>query len=265
MDSRFHGNDKEVVMRILLAIVLFAGPFMAFSDRTPNELGTALLNLSQLGTVEEVQEVLAEGADINFRGDIGTALHGAVRFNIDPNVAQFLLSEGANVNAQNSKGDTPLHLSVFSHNSFKMTQLLLDAGASVNVLNKDGESPLHKALMFEVDVSIITMLVEAGADLDILDVYGASPWDYIRWNYPEEVETMLMELVSHSSYRITNEEKGIVVNAENYDSAQLCIDDIFDNLPLKIAEQDNFCLECYIALQCSKDESWRIIKNLSQQ
>ena len=60
-------------------------------------------------------------------------------------VAEFLLNNGADVNAKNYyDGLTPLHIAVM-RNVFRVVELLLHNGADVNAKNSDGWTPLFIA------------------------------------------------------------------------------------------------------------------------
>lgn len=76
-----------------------------------------------------------------------TLLHLAV-FSNKPSVLQFLVSQaGANINAANERGCTPLYL-VFNTNNthiFEMTTLLINHGANINFFNTDEQTPLNNA------------------------------------------------------------------------------------------------------------------------
>jgi ankyrin repeat protein len=57
-------------------------------------------------------------------------------------VVRMLLAAGANVNARDTKGNTPLLL---CHRNIKLAELLLQAGADPNARNDYGETPLQRA------------------------------------------------------------------------------------------------------------------------
>lgn len=75
-------------------------------------------------------------------------------------VLRRLCSLGANVNAPDENGITPLHIAA-GHGARKTARLLLDAGADVNAMTKDGRTPVALAL---ADAMYVTakMLQQAG-------------------------------------------------------------------------------------------------------
>ena len=80
---------------------------------------------SNLGLVKIAKTLIQSGADIHFRDDEGmTSLSTAVLFN-EPDMVQFLASNGAEVNAPSMKGITPLHVASTDGN-IKLIQLLVE-------------------------------------------------------------------------------------------------------------------------------------------
>src|SRR5215471_16610293 len=74
-----------------------------------------------------------------------TALHVATGRG-DAAMVQFLLSQGAEVNATNLSGMTPLHIAVIMRRS-ELARLLLEHGAAVNATTSAGQTPLHHAAL----------------------------------------------------------------------------------------------------------------------
>jgi ankyrin repeat protein len=93
----------------------------------------------------------------------------------------LLLSRGANPNAINNAGETPL-VYLLKHGEkgelYKYCRSLLDSGADVNIKDKDGNSVLFYAFRFEdpdLVCSLAAMLLQVGADPNIMLVNGMFP------------------------------------------------------------------------------------------
>ena len=65
---------------------------------------------------------------------------------------KFLLENGANVNAIDEYGDTPLHLTLWSDDlNTEIIKVLLEFGADFKKNNENGESPLDISISSESD------------------------------------------------------------------------------------------------------------------
>ena len=74
----------------------------------------------------------------------------------------LLIDKGANVNAADHDGNTPLHLAAY-HNRFDVVALLINKGADVNAKSDKGNTPLHLVNM-PSEVKVATLLIAKGAD-----------------------------------------------------------------------------------------------------
>jgi ankyrin repeat protein len=73
-----------------------------------------------------------------------SALHFAAnKKNLE--VAQLLVSHGADVNANDTKGSAPLHMAVYGSGE-DMLRFLLDQGANINAKDGEGCTPLQVAV-----------------------------------------------------------------------------------------------------------------------
>ncbi|WP_339046401.1 ankyrin repeat domain-containing protein [Candidatus Mesenet endosymbiont of Agriotes lineatus] len=93
-----------------------------------------------------------------------------------------LLKQGADVNAINLRGNSPLHLAVNQHCSITTIQMLLKRGAKVNALNGDGNGPLHIAAS-KHELLIMDELVKNGADVSIQNHSGITPLELYTNTY----------------------------------------------------------------------------------
>lgn len=123
-----------------------------------------------------------------------TALHDAVAQKRSEVVLE-LLKGGADIDAQDDKGNTPLHLSRWQK---EMVQLLLDHKANVDAVNKSGKTTLFCASR-EGHFEVVKTLVLGGADVNLPDDLGNMP---LHRAYSLDV----------AAYLIT---KGSKVNAQN--------------------------------------------------
>src|SRR4051794_16402256 len=81
--------------------------------------------------------------------------------------AKVLVECGADVNARNDSGLTPLYPAVVS-NKIEVVKVLVDYGADVNARNDKAWTPLHSAVLAN-KVEAVKFLVECGADVNASD------------------------------------------------------------------------------------------------
>jgi len=87
-------------------------------------------------------------------------------------VIKFLIENGANINTENSKGETFLFIACSCINDYESRiKSLIENGADVNKSNKLGETPLYIACRNNGNENIIKMLIEHGANVNT-----AMPW-----------------------------------------------------------------------------------------
>jgi ankyrin repeat protein len=80
-------------------------------------------------------------------------------------VAEVLISNGADVNAIDNDGNTPLMLVAGYHYHRGIVKLLIDAKVDVNAQNRKGETALMKGAMHG-HADVLKLLINANADVD---------------------------------------------------------------------------------------------------
>jgi ankyrin repeat protein len=108
-----------------------------------------------------------------------TPLHFAASYG-KLDIATLLIEKGANVNAKNKIGGTPLCSSAMGKGDFlKVANLLIEKGADVNVRTNDGSSILHFAVL-NGQPKMIELLLAKGADPKIKNNNGRTPIELVE-------------------------------------------------------------------------------------
>jgi ankyrin repeat protein len=125
------------------------------------------------GSVDDVQLLINQGADVNGRNDDhNTALLVALKDG-KLEVAKVLIEYGADANCRDKTGWTPLMIA--SLQGYRdIAELLLDHGADVNANKEDLWTALHVASLYGY-LEIVKVLLDRGADIHARDSDGRTP------------------------------------------------------------------------------------------
>ncbi len=137
-------------------------------------MGTLIYEAAVAGDLEQVQAIVARHPEaVNEKDEYGfTALHGlAEEEHYD--IVRFLIEHGADVNAQNEDGITPLHLAAWP----EMAGLLIASGADLEARSNEGDTPLIVMAAEAESEEMMEALLEAGADVNARNNYGQSAYD----------------------------------------------------------------------------------------
>lgn len=104
--------------------------------------------------------------------DSMTALHIATNRGLQRVTAE-LLDAGADINARDKDGDTPL-MAALAGGCDQVSHFLMKRGCDVRVRNNDGQTASHKAAMSGFGM-VLQKLISCGADLNAQDDAGDTP------------------------------------------------------------------------------------------
>jgi uncharacterized protein len=130
------------------------------------------------GNLARVQQlVAAEPGSVNAVSADGFGPLGLACFFNRPEVARYLVEQGADVNApsHNAQRVRPLHSAVAARNS-GLVSLLLEKGADINAPQANGYTALHAAA-HHGDEPLIKLLLEHMADINAMTHDGKTPME----------------------------------------------------------------------------------------
>ena len=195
-DYGHRGDDSDL---LLIDQICFAPPK---NDADRDARGRdALERAVDAGDAQAVSRLIDAGAKVNdvlqthdpFSSQIGnTPLHLAARDGNDQ-IVKLLIAKGADVNAQNERGVTPLHLAIGHETA---AQILLDAGARTDLADGRGRTALHWAAS-DADATTVALLLAHGASPLARDDDGRTPL-HLAAAVPGRV-TVINELLSHGA------------------------------------------------------------------
>jgi ankyrin repeat protein len=138
-----------------------------------------------------VQSGLDNGTNPNVVIDGEPALHKAL-VRMAWNAARTLIDHGADLNAPDKMGNTPLMISMGNRN-LELTEYMMSRGADAKKKDTLSKTLLHYAAAVDRP-DFISMLVKAGVDINAVDLFGYSPLhDACRFGASRESVSMLLK------------------------------------------------------------------------
>src|SRR5262245_63884620 len=182
---RFAGVGLAIVLfaGVGVALALFAGrsqspsssarPVRPDDQREAGPLAAELVTAIRNGDVQFVRKLLANGADVNARDAEGNTPLILASLYAGPECVELLIEKGADVNTANSAGATPL---IRAATSYDKSLLLVAAGARVRVRTADlGNTPLNLAARCAGNSRTVKLLLEHGANATERNDAGVGP------------------------------------------------------------------------------------------
>lgn len=149
---------------------------------------TPLHFAAHVGDIRSAEMLLKAGANAEELAVFdSTPMHVAGK---NGQIVQLLQFAGANIEAQDSSGDTPLY-NASEHEQPEIVEALLQAGARPNY-NNQAESPLHRAAVHG-NYSITKLLIDAHADINAQSRLNRTPLHWASHNGHKEVAKLLID------------------------------------------------------------------------
>jgi len=139
----------------------------------PERIQQLLFDAARLGRIDVIPALLAAGADIEAYDPKGYTPLILASYHGHRKATAMLLDEGASVDQHDAaRGNTALMGTAFKGYG-ALVALLLDRGADPNVTNNAGQTALMMASLFGHQ-AIVDRLVRSGADTGMMDAAGNS-------------------------------------------------------------------------------------------
>lgn len=163
--------------------------------------------------LDVAEALLSVGADVGARDVYGnTALHSFAAYHGNPAAIQMLLNAGADLNARNKAGRMPLSVAAGRNNkNVAVVTALLRAGAAPNATDDRGATALHFAATQTTNPAIVEALIAAGASINARDKDGRSPMHLAVLHESDSATGLNAEIVAYLA------KAGADANARDYD------------------------------------------------
>ena len=211
--------------------------------------GTSLLTMATMNLCEDsiLDSLYTFKININAReccGGTALCILGGLK-GIDENetrpieILNWLLERGADINAEDNRGETAIFLAI-QHNRHIMLETLLQRGADITKVDMNGQTLLHHATFY--------------GDLDILHVLQAANLHTIKLNTRDQRNATV---IRHASWRRFHNEQWSDQSMEDMDADPEEWYDAFKALYLGIlALQWGVTVEEVTGKLCDLEEEW---------
>ena len=183
-------HKRSLIGALVLGVLLNGVP--AATGPAPD---VPLVDAVKAGNVADVRALIEQGANVNAAEVDGTTpLHWASH-GPDVEMVRLLLAAGAGVNVGNRYGVRPLALASINGIA-PMIAALLDAGANPNTTLMEGETVLMTAAR-SGSVEAVELLLDAGANVNVQETWRGQT--ALMWAAAEGHAAMIPTLVAHGA------------------------------------------------------------------
>lgn len=168
----------------------FAKPL---SKEEKERLNKELFKRTFEAKVEDVKRLLEAGADVDARDDSGETplIRASAQGHLE--VAKLLIRRGADVNARDGRErDKTVLMTAALMEQPEFAKLLIDSGADVHARDKGKHTAIWNAV-YNREIRTIELLLDKGADVNARDKGGGTPLHWAAFHPRKEVIELLLQ------------------------------------------------------------------------
>ena len=186
--------------------------------------GDSIWSAAAEGNLNSVKKYLAKGLDINAKGGSlkSSALLSATLYD-QVKMAEFLIQNGADVNAKGDDGGTALHAAAFL-GQYEIAKLLIQNGADVNAKNNEGETVINSTMADWETTKFIAGMLQLKLDRESVETGRSQIVELLRKNgvtaeFSDPTDNNFWAMVGVGNLQAVKQHlaKGLDINAKNKD------------------------------------------------
>ena len=186
--------------------------------------GDSIWSAAAEGNLNSVKKYLAKGLDINAKGGSlkSSALLSATPYD-QVKMAEFLIRNGADVNAKGDDGGTALHAAAFL-GQYEIAKLLIQNGADVDARNNEGETVINGTMADWETTKFIAGMLQLKLDRESVETGRSQIVELLRKNgataeFSDPPDNNFWTMVGVGNLQAVKQHlaKGLDINAKNKD------------------------------------------------
>ena len=186
--------------------------------------GDSIWSAAAEGNLNSVKKYLAKGLDINAKGGSlkSSALLSATLYD-QVKMAEFLIQNGADVNAKGDDGGTALHAAAFL-GQYEIAKLLIQNGADVDARNNEGETVINGTMADWETTKFIAGMLQLKLDRESVETGRSQIVELLRKNgataeFSDPPDNNFWTMVGVGNLQAVKQHlaKGLDINSKNKD------------------------------------------------
>ena len=197
---------------IIFSFIAFYGQISYAQDISDDILANE--ELMKNITTEQLEDYIAQGADVNAKGRNIVGLIMGKDIKIVKSIVNEYTDEKEETKGLGNSGISPLMYALKNKN-FAVIKTLLDNGADVNAHDSLGNTVLMYACRFNADKDIVKMLIRYGANVNARDNNWKSVLMYASQNDNLEILKILVQSGANVNAKMEDGTTALIIAAQN--------------------------------------------------